>query len=412
MQKTDELTQRILRFNRGRHPQLLRLKYDKMRANAFLFLRGTCHLFFEDWPQQSVLNDASRVWICGDLHLENFGSYKGDNRLVYFDMNDFDEAALAPCTWDLARLMVSTLVGAESLGFKEATAVSLCESYLAAYVRALATGRARYVEQETARGLVKDLLVRLMARGRKDFLNERTKVVAGRRVFRTDHPRLLAAGALERDHVKALFKDWAAQQTDKLAQPVFYKLHDIVRRIAGTGSLGVERYILLVEGKGGPNNNYLLDLKEARPSALQPLLTHLKLPQPRWANQAARVAECEQRVQSTPPALLAAINYHGKSYILRELQPTLDRVSLISCKGNLAQLQPVLETMGETTAWGQLRSGGRQGSAIADELIAFAQKPKWQRGLLEYVKSYSQRVNDDYQKYCEAYDGGAFKTAS
>ncbi|NOT63338.1 MAG: DUF2252 domain-containing protein [Acidobacteria bacterium] len=407
MQKNDELTQRILRFNRGRHPQLLRLKYDKMRMNAFIFLRGTCHLFFADWPQKSILNEAPRVWICGDLHLENFGSYKGDNRLVYFDMNDFDEAALAPCTWDLARLMISTLVGAESLGFKESTALALCEHYLEAYVKALATGRSRYVEQETARGLVRDLLVRLSARNRKDFLNERTKVVAGRRVFRTDHPRLLAAGALERDHVKDLFKAWAARQPE----PAFYKLHDIVRRIAGTGSLGVERFILLVGGKGGPNNNYLLDLKEERPSALQPLLTQLKLPQPRWANQAARVAECEQRVQSTPPALLAAINYHGKSYILRELQPTLDRVSLISCKGNLAQLQPVLETMGETTAWAQLRSGGRQGSAIADELMAFAQKPKWQRALLQYVKSYSQRVNEDYAQYCQAYDAGAFKAA-
>ncbi len=407
MQKNDELTQRILRFNRGRHPQLLRLKYDKMRTNAFIFLRGTCHLFFEDWPQKSVLNETPRVWICGDLHLENFGSYKGDNRLVYFDMNDFDEAALAPCTWDVARLMISTLVGAESLGFKESTALSLCESYLASYVKALATGRARYVEQETARGLVKDLLVRLSTRTRKDFLNERTKVVAGRRQFRTDHPRLLAAGALERDHVKALLKLWAAQQVE----PAFYKLHDIVRRVAGTGSLGVERFILLVEGKGSPHANYLLDLKEARPSALQPLLTHLKLPQPRWPNQAARVAECEQRVQSTPPALLAAINYNGKSYILRELQPTLDRVSLISCKGNIAQLQPVLETMGEATAWAQLRSGGRQGSAIADELIAFAQRPKWQRALLQYVKSYSQQVNDDYLKYSQAYDAGAFKTA-
>ena len=407
MQKTDELARRIQRFNRGRHPQLLRLKYDKMRTNAFIFLRGTCHLFFEDWPVASVLNETPRVWICGDLHLENFGSYKGDNRLVYFDMNDFDEAALAPCTWDVARLMVSILVGAESLGFKESVALTLCERYLAAYLKALSAGRARYVEKETARGLIKDLLVRLMARGRKDFLNERTKVVAGRRVFRADHPRLLAAGALEREHVRALFKSWAAQQPE----PAFYKLHNIVRRIAGTGSLGVERYILLVEGPGSPHGNYLLDLKEARPSALQPLLTQLKLPQPRWPNQAARVTECEQRVQSTPAALLAAINFQGKSYVLRELQPTLDRVSLISCRGNIAQLQPVLETMGEATAWGQLRSGGRQGSAIADELIAFAQRPKWQRALLQYVKSYSQRVNEDYLKYCQAYDGGVFISA-
>ncbi|NJK53097.1 MAG: DUF2252 family protein, partial [Leptolyngbyaceae cyanobacterium SU_3_3] len=69
-------------------------------TNAFVFLRGSCHLFYEDLPTDSRLDAAPHTWICGDLHLQNFGSYKGDDRLVYFDINDFDEAALAPCTWD------------------------------------------------------------------------------------------------------------------------------------------------------------------------------------------------------------------------------------------------------------------------------------------------------------------------
>ena len=90
--------QRITTYNYGRDPERLSRKYAAMRADVFAFLRGTCHLFYEDWPHISTLNDAPRTWICGDLHLENFGSYKGDNRLTYFDLNDFDEAILAPCT--------------------------------------------------------------------------------------------------------------------------------------------------------------------------------------------------------------------------------------------------------------------------------------------------------------------------
>ncbi|WP_040579625.1 DUF2252 family protein [Methylobacter tundripaludum] len=93
--------ERILIFNQGRDPDRLIMKYCAMRTDAFAFLRGTCHLFYQDWPANSPLNDAPSAWICGDLHLENFGSFKGENRLTYFDINDFDEAALAPATWEL-----------------------------------------------------------------------------------------------------------------------------------------------------------------------------------------------------------------------------------------------------------------------------------------------------------------------
>ena len=80
--KTLDVPERIRLFNRGRHAQLRQMKYDKMRVSAFIFLRGTCHLFYENWPTGSALNKAPRVWLCGDMHLENFGSYKSDNRLV------------------------------------------------------------------------------------------------------------------------------------------------------------------------------------------------------------------------------------------------------------------------------------------------------------------------------------------
>src|SRR5712671_315 len=55
----------------------------------------------------TALDDAPLVWVCGDLHLENFGSFHGDDGRANFDVNDFDEAALAPASWDLARLLTS-----------------------------------------------------------------------------------------------------------------------------------------------------------------------------------------------------------------------------------------------------------------------------------------------------------------
>src|ERR1039458_9125760 len=87
----EDIADVIARFNAGRDPERLAMKYRAMRTNAFIFLRGTCHLFYAGLPDVPLLRDAPAAWACGDLHLQNYGSYKGDDRLVYFDINDFDE---------------------------------------------------------------------------------------------------------------------------------------------------------------------------------------------------------------------------------------------------------------------------------------------------------------------------------
>jgi uncharacterized protein (DUF2252 family) len=65
----------IQQFNSGRDPQLLAIKYRKMRESTFAFLRGTCHLFYDRLAQEDIFKDLPLVWSCGDLHLENFGTY-------------------------------------------------------------------------------------------------------------------------------------------------------------------------------------------------------------------------------------------------------------------------------------------------------------------------------------------------
>lgn len=388
---------RIQLFNQGRIPSLLQLKYQHMRADIFSFFRGTCHLFYEDWPTNIPLNEAPSVWVCGDLHLQNFGSYKGDNRLVYFDINDFDEACLAPCTWDLARFLTSVLVGAPILGITDSDALTLCHSFISAYTKNLANGQIRTVERETATGMVKNLLMGLKQRDRKTFLDERTKLTKGKRKLRIDNARTQSVTNAERKKITNLIETWSSKQAD----PNFFKLLDVAHRIAGTGSLGLERYVLLIEGKDSPNQNYLLDLKAEPVSSLQP---YLHLPQPQWVDQATRVIAIQKRVQGTPPALLADLQLQDQSYILHELQPTQDRVNLNQQKGALRRLEKVIRTMGEVTAWGQLRSSGRQGSAIADELITFAQAAQWQKPLLDYARDYSKQVEEDYRMFCSAFD--------
>ena len=389
---SNNIKTRIEKFNNGRNPELLKLKYKKLATDPFSFFRGTCHLFYEDLSQNSGMNLAPLTWICGDLHLENFGSYKGDNRLVYFDINDFDEAVIAPCTWELVRFITSIIVGSRTLGIDEKESLNLSELYLKTYSQTLSKGKAKTVEKETAKGLVKDLLESLKKRNRADFLDKRTQEKKGKRRLIVDNKRIIPATAAEQENVQKLIKNWH-HTTNQNAD--FYQILDIQKRIAGTGSLGLERYIILVEGNGSPDENYLLDFKETQSSSLQP---YLPVSQPQWETPAKRVVAIQQRLQGTSRALLEAINDSDKSYLLRELQPEEDAVNLQAWDGKLGRLQKLIETMAQVTAWDQLRSGGRQGSAIADELINFGQS-SWHNSILEYAVYYSQKVNQDFQEF-------------
>jgi uncharacterized protein (DUF2252 family) len=394
-----DVVERIVAFNVGREPERLRLKYDAIRSGAFRFLRGTCHLFYEDWPKRSPLNSAPRTWISGDLHLENFGSYKGDDRIIYFDINDFDEAVLAPCTFELARFATSVLLGAQGFGAGRSQATELVRRFLDAYAEALGRGKARRVERLVAEGMVRELLDALLLRTRRELLDRRTERRGGRRQLKLDR-RALAASPAQRRAVSGLLKAYARTQQ----RPAFFRVLDVARRVAGTGSLGVQRYVVLVEGKGSPDNNYLLDLKEARPSALA---TYVPCRQPRWGSEAERVVATQDRMQAVAPALLHAVTLERKGFILRELQPSEDRLSLSDCRGRMSKLESVMRTMGKVAAWSQLRSAGRQGSAIADELIAFAGRSGWQGDVLKYAQSYAPRVTADWQAFRKAAGRGA-----
>ena len=390
----------IRSFNTGRDPQRLAMKYSNLRKSPFVFLRGTCHLFYERLPAARMRVKAPLVWACGDLHLENFGSFKGDNRLVYFDINDFDESALAPASWDLVRFLTSVLLAAADLKADASEARKLCDAFVRAYATALAGGSPRWVERETAGGLIEELLGSLEDRTRVRHLNERTERKNGRRRLRCDGKRALPVSDAERNRVEKMIRAHAKAQD----RPEFFEVLDVAHRIAGTGSLGLERYVVLVEGKGSPNANYLLDLKQSIASSLAP---HLKVKQPAFATQAHRIVAAQRRVQAAPMAFLHPIERRRSSYVLRGLQPSEDRVALYESGIAFAKIRSVIEEMGRIVAWGQLRSSGRQGSAIADELIAFGSSRKvWHDELVGAARRCAKLVRKDWRTYCAAYDAG------
>ena len=345
------------------------------------------------------------AWTCGDLHLENFGCYKGDNRLVYFDVNDFDEVTAAPCYCDPVRLMSSIMVATKEIQVDKTGARALCDGFMTSYANALQGGKAHSIERETAVGLIRDLLDIAGRRKRSELLDSRTQSHGGKRRLRVDAKKALPADKTQRTQVEQFMAEFASRQED----PKFFRLLDVARRITGTGSLGVERYVLLVEGEGSPDGNYLLDLKEARPSVLNP---YVKARQPNWKSEADRVVSIQRRMQAVSQAFLHSVEMNGKPFVLRGLQPSEDRLILADAKGKQAKLQPIVAAMGRIVAWGQLRSSGWQGSAIADELIAFGHAVDsspyplegyaWRPALIELAESLAKQVEADWRAFCDS----------
>jgi uncharacterized protein (DUF2252 family) len=409
-----DLVAAIRGFNADREPERLLLKYQKMRSSAFAFLRGSCDLYHQRLPKSGALTSAPLVWACGDLHLENFGSYKADDRLVHFDINDFDEGALAPATWDLVRVLSSITVASKDMGLKRRQAQPLCAIFLDAYLAGLASGKALWLERDNAHGLIAELLDNLRQRSRPLFLDSRTQVRRGRRRLRIDGQKALPATVKQHAQVAAVIHDFALTQNN----PPFFHVLDIARRIAGTGSLGLGRYVILVEGKGSPAGNYLLDLKQIKTSCLLPhLKSALKVKQPRWPSQAQRVVSVAERMQAVPMAFMHTVPWPGAQsgdqppWVLRGLQPSEDRIALATRRASTEQMQQLLGDLGRLLAWAQLRSAGRQGSATTDALMAFAksaQRPKWQSRFLDLAQACAMQARQDAAEFNMAFDDHAF----
>ncbi|MEI7583721.1 DUF2252 family protein [Runella sp.] len=391
--------EQIKAFNAGRNTVLLERKYDRMAEGLYLFFRATSSVFYEDFAKHFTTADPTRVWGCGDLHLQNFGTYKAENRLVYFDVNDFDDALLLPATWELSRMLTSIYLAGEELDLEKNECDTLVKAFLSSYTKTLSLGKPIDIERRTASGMLKDFLENLEKRRRKDLIKERTVKSDEGRKLNLETGKVLPLTSNQREKVEKLLQDWPQQHPN----PFFQRICDVGIRVTGTASLGLERYVVLVESTKG--KLYLLDLKEARHSTLAPLAT---LPQPVWPTEAHRIVGIQSRVTNVLPTLLSAVVSFDSSFVLKELQPEQDKFDFNYWDGELESLEELIRIMATTTASGHLRSAGRQGSSIADELIAFSKQTQWQKDVFSYCQEYPNKVHQDYFAFCEAYEEGFF----
>src|SRR5262245_56988766 len=314
MSQVDELAETIRKFHTGRQASGLRRKYERLNEGPFEFFRGTAFLFARAWKKLGPREPGPRALISGDLHLENFGAYVTPDGAVRYDINDFDEAVIAPCGFDVVRCATSTLLAAEAwkLGPTHGTAMVL--NYLDAYRQTVVEDHQHppRAEDEPDLGTVRDMLNRIKRRTPEEGIEKAAKQDR-------DGEWRLRRGDLKLAPVKPRRR----KALKKLMKQQGYELVDVMRRFAGIGSLGLRRYQLLVRTSAGTFQ--LLSLKQASPSAVR-TLNNGKMP--RFAHQAERVIWAERQLHGATVESLAAVKDTNISYRLRAVIPDENRADL------------------------------------------------------------------------------------
>ena len=197
-----------------------------MRESAFVFLRGTFYRWMEVWPDRcGSLDAAPRVLGVGDLHLENFGTWRDADQRLIWGVNDVDEACRIPYTLDLVRLATSALLAIRE-GHLALTAPSACEAIVDGYESSIDAGGKAFSLEDRHAWLRDAALVR--ARDPERSARYWTKL-------KSCSP---ASGGLPRKKLRAQLPDPEASCT-------------FLRRVTGVGSLGRRRFVAIAAGSDG-----------------------------------------------------------------------------------------------------------------------------------------------------------------
>jgi uncharacterized protein (DUF2252 family) len=339
---------------------LFEVKRAKLCHDVHAFLRGTVELFYTMVAADPSLmpGPSERGFVAGDMHAENLGVYRTESKVAAFDLDDFDDASVAPLRVDVVRASTSIMLASLQLDPSVDEAIAATRELVASYVR----GRVE-PSQRGRRKLPPRIAERLRTAEDEQLRRRRVEKRRGHyRYVRNDRyvdlpePLVEAAPRLLHLYVGAL-----GERAPKHAEQ--YVLEDAAWRIAGNGSLGMRRiaYVLRRDRR-----LHLVELKEARASALE----LLGATEGAWPHHAARVVAAANALPATPARGLAAVHdaTDGASYVGRWLTPQLDRVEVLRDAGR--RLSDYARLLGQRLAAAHVRGRAaaiEQGRVDADE---------------------------------------------
>jgi uncharacterized protein (DUF2252 family) len=338
----------FMAYNRpfvARGPELLRLKVARMAASPFAFFRGTFHLFARDVLDRAnealpaLATAGAELDLVGDIHSENFGTFKAADGNVHYDVNDFDETTRGRPTFDVARLATSLFLAAREAGLGTGGAVPILLTFLQTYAaevqRLVKKGGAGLdVAEASPSGerAVDEFVKEKAAAKRPAFIEALTEADGPRRRFVRGKqyynlPDDQAAQA------RRLVEDYRRRPGAPAEPEDYYAVEDVAGRVAGVGSMGRFRYAVLVAGKGTEKaHNVILEFKESLPSAYDTCRGRETGPEA-LKGRAERVVAVQRRSQAAGSAFLGVAADGDRSFQAREIDPHADRIRFKNLRG-------------------------------------------------------------------------------
>jgi uncharacterized protein (DUF2252 family) len=400
--------------DRGRLPELLPIRYGRMRQSPFAFFRGSAMVCAADLavtPSIGVLVQA-----CGDCHAANFGGYASPERRLLFDINDFDETLRAPWEWDIKRLATSVVLASRELGIKEQrcqdAALTTAQAYREhmreyARMRALevwysymdaeifvdeaktqaAKERWEKIEKAAQRQTPEHIFPKIA-----DVVNGQTRIV--------DHPPFVYhphSSDFMRKHVTEMFHRYRESLPDERRVILDrYQIVDVVRKVVGIGSVGTRCALLLL--MAGEHDPILLQFKEALPSILEPYAG-----KSRFRNHGERVVTGQRMLQSASDVFLGwTSDASGRHYYFRQLRDMKMKIDL-----SLMTKADWLEYV-EVCAWALARAHARTGDAgmIAGYL---GKNDAFDTAIARFSIAYANQTELDHAALLKAIRAGRLK---
>jgi uncharacterized protein (DUF2252 family) len=404
-------------------PQAFRIKYRKMAADPFAFYRGTACLFYADvttMPSEYVDDRTSRIWIHGDLHAENFGTYlNSDGRLV-FDINDFDEAYLGHFDWDLRRFAASLALLGWQKALPEATVRDLIAGYLRAYLSQVDRYAASEEDEEfglflhNTDGPVQEILAKARTLSRRDLLDVTTVFDDGVRVLRGGNG-VRRLEEEERRRVVEAFESYLTTIPDskRFDRDLFYELRDVVGRSGfGIGSAGLPAYNILVEGYSQAlDNDVLLSMKQGNVPAASRFFDVGKVAD-YFDHEGHRTVVSQRALQVHTDPLLGHTELDGRGFVVAEVSPyevDLDW-SDVNEPDDMADL---VDDLGRATAKVHCASDEDSDQTLVDFQVEQAlvevlegRREKFVDDVVTFGFDYAARVRADHALFVEAFREG------
>jgi uncharacterized protein (DUF2252 family) len=411
--RNQDALETILAQNQIRIPELLPIRHHRMAASAWNYYRGAAAVMAGDLASQP--DSGLLVQLCGDAHVLNFGLWATPERNLSFDLRDFDETLPGPFEWDIKRFATSLVVAAQENGFKPASADAAVTAGLKAYHRRVAQYATMPELDIWYDGTRADSLINYFEpadRGRVSVFIEKkrqrrtsrgafakiTKMASGRPRITTEPPVRVTISDDEQadlvDHLLAGYR--LTLQEDRRSLFDRFTVVDVVRQVVGVGSVGMQVYLVLLEGRTGADPLFL-QVKQAGPSVYE---AHI---QPsRHDNHGARVIGGKRLMQSATDIFVGWGSLHGKDYYVRQFRdmkiiPTTDSVA--------PRLTEFATACGETLA----RAHARTGDPLA--IAGYIGKgPTFTAAIGEFARRYADQNQRDHAQLVRALAAGAVES--